>query len=224
MKKLLLLIALVAGMNLSMKAQSDEPKVQFGVRAGLNVSSFGGDISKKDKGDMGSSLAGFHIGGIVDINVANNFYIQPGLYVTTKGGKGKESGSDWEYKETARLTYLQIPVLASYRIPLSDNVKWQINAGPYVAFGLAGKLKWTDIDEGDKETGDYKLFGTEKDQEKSILNRFDAGLSFGTGVSITNFYVGVSYDLGLANIYNEYDDIKYSAKNKNFMVSVGYNF
>ncbi|MCC8152744.1 MAG: PorT family protein, partial [Tannerellaceae bacterium] len=125
----------------------------------LNISSYGGDAGDNKEGGLSKSLAGFHIGGIVDINVAENFYIQPGLYITTKGAKDSEKGEDWEDKVTERPVYLQIPVLASYRINIADNAKWQINVGPYMAFGLGGKAKFTEKEEGEPDYKyDYKLF------------------------------------------------------------------
>ncbi|MCC8154973.1 MAG: PorT family protein [Tannerellaceae bacterium] len=233
MKKLLLLVVVTLCGTFVSNAQ-DEPKVQFGVRAGLNISSVGGDAGKsKEGGSLTKSLAGFHIGGIVDINVAQNFYIQPGLYITTKGGKGSDYDDYYDEKieEKARPVYLQIPVLASYRINIADNAKWHINVGPYMAFGLGGKYKITWSDEDDSDSYDYKLFSKTKEDGEEMdtpLKRFDAGLSFGTGVSISKFYVGVNYDLGLTNIDNQDlkkdNNDKWTTKNRNFMVSVGYNF
>ena len=110
---------------------------------------------------------------------------------------------------------------------MSDNVKWHINAGPYVAVGVGGKVKWEETYDGDTDKGDYKAFGTadeDSDQEKGGLKRFDAGLSFGTGVSINKFYVGLTYDLGLVNAADKDAWKDYKMRNRNFSIGVGYNF
>ena len=110
---------------------------------------------------------------------------------------------------------------------MSDNVKWHINAGPYVAVGVGGKVKWEVTDDGDTDKGDYKAFGTadeDSDQEKGGLKRFDAGLSFGTGVSINKFYVGLTYDLGLVNAADKDAWKDYKMRNRNFSIGIGYTF
>lgn len=229
MKKLLLVLALTTGIAFASNAQ--DKKLSLGVRAGVNVSSIradgtigGYDIS--DEYDF-KSRTGFHVGAVLDWNVCGNFYIQPGLYFTTRGGKAEEADDDYSYEEKWNMSFLQVPILASYRFDLSDKVKWHINAGPYIGVGLGGKVKWEENDMGDTDSGDYDMFGTaddNSDEEKNGLKRFDAGLSFGTGVSFSNVYIGVSYDLGLCNLADKKAWDKAKFKNGNFAVSVGYNF
>ncbi len=236
MKKILMLAVIVAGMASGVQAQESG----FGVRGSLNFSNVGdkydGEVSDgesaSDEEEDFKSRVGFSLGVIYDWGLSENFYIQPGLYFTTRGGKLEENYEGETYEEKYNLNYLQIPVLASYRIDISDNMQWQINAGPYLAYGIGGKVKWEDSSDGETESGDYDVFGTtegdyneENYEEKGGLKRFDAGLSFGTGVSFNKLYVGLSYDLGLANIADkdEWGD-DYSLKNRNFSVSVGYNF
>ncbi|MDE7073858.1 MAG: PorT family protein [Odoribacter sp.] len=238
MRKFLLVAALVA---LVWGAQAQESG--FGIRASVNLSSLKDKYDGKvDEGESKSdyetdfkNLVGFKIGVIYDWGLSESFYIQPGLYFTTRGAKleEKEAEEDYSYKyeEKWKMNYLQLPILASYRIALSDKVKWQFNAGPYFACGLGGKVKWESSEsydgESDTEKGDYKIFGTageDDEEEKGGLKRFDAGLSFGTGVSINKFYIGLSYDLGLSNIADkkQWEDSK--LRNRNFSIGIGYNF
>lgn len=226
----------------------------FGVRASMNLSTiynkYDGRLdggSRSDYEEDFKNRVGFNIGVIYDYGFTENFYIQPGLYFTTRGGKIDKPKDD--YKEKWNLNYLQIPILASYRFVLTDNIKLHINAGPYVAVGLGGKMKY----EIDGEKYDIKAFGTskgeydydddweyyaaayrydddydddydEEESEKGGLKRFDAGLTFGAGVSINKFYIGLNYDLGLANIADKKQWADYKIKNRNFSIGVGYNF
>ena len=175
MKKMVMLAVLTAGMLLSASAQ----EVKFGVKAGLNLSTVGGDMKDLIEG-MGmdqKSHVGFHIGAFVDLGLTENLYIQPGLFYSNKGVKG-ELKEDDSYKMKINLSYLEIPILASYRIKLCDNMKWHINAGPYLAYGIGGKIKF----EGElleDVLDDAKAF----DEDEGDLKRFDFGLSFGTGVN-----------------------------------------
>lgn len=256
MKKLLLLTVLAAGMLFTAKAQENS----WGIRAGFNLSNAGGDfkdfLKDSEMGDR-KAKAGFNIGVIYDLGLSEHFYLQPGLFYSMKGVKAKDSGSEterdetysWDNKITVNLSYLELPILASYRFNLSDNVKWQINAGPHFAVGVGGKFKHESSEDGESYDYKYDAFGTsDKDADidvddngniqvsgvKGGLKRFDFGLSFGTGVSFNKFYVGVKYDLGLTNIadkdqYKKYnnegkEDGSYKIKNGNFAISVGYNF
>lgn len=234
MKKFILCAVLMAGVTCAASAQD---KIAFGVRAGVNINSlrYSGN-SESDYNDL-KSRAGFHVGAVMDWNVAGDFYIQPGLFFTTRGAKGEwsESDADYSYKYTEKLnmSYLQIPVVASYRFPVSDAVKIDVNVGPYISFGLGGKLKIEETvtydGETDRSTDKYDIFGKSSDgKKKGDFKRFDAGLRFGAGVNIHHFYVGVSYDLGLTNLAHTGDDYRWSSKDKfkngAFNISVGYNF
>ncbi len=227
MRKLLLCAALLAGTVCMTNAQE---KIEFGVRAGLNINSLSGSGA-----DGMKSRVGYHVGAVMDWNVAKNLYVQPGLYFTTRGAKSSYDGIE----EKINMNYLQIPITVAYRFPVSEKVKIDVNAGPYIALGLGGKKKvefsesdWGE-DEGVEET---KMFGSD-----GLCKRFDAGLRFGTSVHFKRFSLGFSYDLGLTNIAREssgdydsgedfysYDeDESYSKpkiKNGSFQISLGYNF
>lgn len=234
MKKFVLCAALAVGVTCAAGAQD---KIAFGLRAGVNLNSlnYSGDADS-EYNDL-KSRAGFHVGAVMDWNVAGNFYIQPGVYFTTRGAKGEWSYSEADYSQqmTAKLnmSYLQIPVLASYRFPVSDAVKIDVNVGPYIAIGLGGKVKAemteTFLDEVETMSEKYDIFGKSSDNEaRGDFKRFDAGLRFGAGVNIHRFYVGVSYDLGLTNLAYTGDNYQWDKneklRNGSFQVSVGYNF
>lgn len=232
MKRIVVLAVLTVGMMLCANAQ----ETTWGVRGGLNISNaadkYTGKLedgeSKSDYESDFKSRIGFHLGVILDLGLSESFYIQPGLFFTTRGMKFKEDSDGDTYETKYHLNYLQLPILASYRFALTDKIKWHVNAGPYLACGLGGKVKWENSYDGETEKGDYKAFGTadeDSDEEKGGLKRFDAGLSFGTGISINKVYFGLTYDLGLANIADKKewgDDFK--IKNRNFAITVGYNF
>lgn len=58
MKRILLTVSAVFAMSF-MNAQV----VQFGAKAGLNISTFNGDVARYDV----ESKAGFHVGGFVEV-------------------------------------------------------------------------------------------------------------------------------------------------------------
>ena len=93
--------------------KSDQP-VTFGIRGGVNfakqsVSYDGYSFSPKNN-------VGFNVGVSVDIPMLESLYLQSGLYYTVKGYKLEEDG----YTEKATPSYLELPILASYRYNFSD--------------------------------------------------------------------------------------------------------
>lgn len=188
-----------------------ESGVQFGIRAGLNFSNM--SYSEDGYSLSPKSRTSFHVGLIADIPVVESFYVQTGLYFQNKGWKLEY---EYEETETAKPMYLEIPILASYRYNFSDAAQLQINFGPYFAYGIGGKVKW-ESDEYEEE--EYDFF------DKDNFKRFDMGLQVGAGILLgQHYYLGFAYEFGLTNIADVDDDDDYSYKNRNWMISLGYNF
>ncbi len=180
--------------------QKSHQPVTFGIRSGINfakqaLSSDGYSFSSKNN-------VGFNLGVSVDIPMMESLYLQSGLYYTVKGYKVEEDGNT----EKATPSYLELPILASYRYNFSDFAQLQINFGPYLACGIAGKYKW--------DGGDADFFDDD-------IKRFDAGLAIGAGMTFRHIFVGVNYDLGLTNILK---DSKGTLKNRCLSINLGYNF
>lgn len=217
MKKILMSLALVASVfSMSAQRASDsetsffstekpEQLIHLGVRAGLNISSFTGDL-----GDGMDSKCGF-VGGVsVDFALMESFYINSGLFFQMSGAKYDEDGE----KLTCSPMYIKLPVMASYRYNFNESLQWQLNFGPYFAFGVGGKAKY-ESDYYDEVKADF--FGDDDDQFGG--KRFDMGLGVGTGITWNKIFFGIEYDFGLTKVVK---DVK--GKNSNFSISLGYNF
>ena len=177
---------------------------------------FGMNFSNMTKLDDSKAITGFTMGVGADYAFNENWAFQPGIMITSKGYKVKYG----DEKATARPVYLDIPILAAYKFDITDNTKFVINAGPYLAFGLGGKYKehW---DGGD----DWKIF----DDKGVDCNRFDLGLQWGLGVELGEHYlVNFTAQHGFIDPfdydrYNNKGD-KIHPKNMNFAIGVGYRF
>lgn len=217
MKKFLV-AAVCAFSAMAVSAQSffstekSEDGIVFGVRAGLVGA--GASIKGGNESLSLDSRMGFNAGVNVDIPLMQSLHVQTGLFFQQKGAKWEEEG----YTEKYNPTYLQLPVLASYRYAFSDACELQVNVGPYFALGLGGKAK---MEEGDELVED-DFFGGENDEESMRMKKFDMGLQFGAGVTVAkHYYLGFSYDLGLTNIAR---GKKETWKNRAWMINLGYNF
>ena len=171
---------------------------------------FGMNFSNQTKLDDGKALPGFTMGVGMDYGFTENWSLQSGLMITSKGFKVKEMGE----KITVRPIYLDIPILAAYKFAISDNAKFVVNAGPYMAIGLGGKAKWDDVD--------AKLF----DDKGKDWKRFDLGIQYGIGLELGEHYlVNFTGQNGFITPYDfvdGYDGDK--PKNMNFAIGVGYRF
>lgn len=189
---------------LGMFALAGFSQVKWDARVGMN-------FSNMTKAEGTKALPGFNLGVGMDYGFSENWSLQSGLMISSKGYKIKDYSKD-------RPIYLDIPILAAYKFNINDNTKFVINAGPYLAFGLGGKCKF---DEG----GDYKLFKGE-DGEDAEYSRFDLGIQYGIGLEIGEHYlVNLTGQNGFISPFDYpdgYDGDK--PKNMTFSIGVGYRF
>ena len=138
MKKILfLLLCLVTAGNLSAQSLWDaspaDQAFTFGLRAGMNYASTDVDCAT-------SVRTGLHFGVSVDYNIIKSFSVSTGIYYVGKGFHGNQNiASASELTESkASASYVQVPVLASWRIEAPSGVRLHVNVGPYFAYGLGG--------------------------------------------------------------------------------------
>jgi opacity protein-like surface antigen len=150
---------------------------------------------------------GYTVGVGLDYQFTDMWYLQSGLNITGKGAKA----GDLKIKTH----YLEIPVLAAAKFDVSDNMKFVVNAGPYLAFGMGGKLE-----EGNAS---MKVFSKEDGMEEALMKRFDLGLQYGVGLELSDKYL-----INLTGQYGFIDPFKgdsgESSHNIAFMIGVGYRF
>lgn len=181
---------------------------------GMNVAS----LTKQNLG-WGSKV-GLNVGIMAEKPVLNSLSVKAGLFYTMKGAKG---GRDTGFGATLRTTldpgYLEIPVMASYRYQLNEQIRLQFDFGPYFAFGLHGEdVKKVSGGASSPTKTVYKLFGS-----KGQMNRFDLGLRFGPEVAFNNkLRAGIAYEIGFTNAVKGEENS--GIKNSNFMINVGYTF
>ena len=188
--KILAIIALVLSTTYT------QAQTRFGIKGGLNSATFA--ISESGVTITPPSRIGFNFGGITEIPLETDFYLQSGLLYSTKGFKinGESLSTD----------NLEIPINALYKLSVGS-IKVLGFAGPYIGYALSGKAGSADIE----------FSGKNKD-----MNTFDMGLNFGAGIEISSFQITAQYGLGLTNLAADSNDG--TMKNKVFGISVAYLF
>ncbi len=165
-------IGFVGGMNMS------NFKYKYSGSFVGSVLNYGYDGSEKPKYQ---SEMGYNLGATLDVKLVNNFFLKTGLVyshhkVSNKFNKsyyiedvyydgenyGIYFGDIYDiYEENYSLNYLNIPVLASYRLPLTKDKRLnvQFNAGFNVGLGLSGKLNYSgyNTSEPDLNPNNYSL-------------------------------------------------------------------
>lgn len=224
---------------------AEENSVRIGLRGGLNLSKLGGS-NALDEHDL-KNKTGFHVGVVADIPLRAGFYLQPGLFLSAKGTKAqmksfeqtdKQEQVRYAEEQNARMLFVEIPILASYHLPLSNQVELQVGTGPFFAYGVDGKTKRSWISEGvmgiipfsTQGEDEVKTFKHSDDSHTPYgqldgMKRFDAGWNVSLGLTYLNIYLGISYEIGFVNLCDPDawgDDA--SLRTRNLAVSVGYNF
>lgn len=192
----------------------------FGVKAGVNIS----DISNYSiKGNDYNSKVGIHFGGTADYLLTDNFHFQPSLLLSLKGAKVDAVipadtvfyESEWRFKETVALYYLDLPLMFAYRLSFTENFSLDIQAGPTISIGLFGRTKSSVKGQEVSYDSFVKKYG---------FNRTDFGLGGGVTAELFKHYrLGISYTKGLSSLQDQIGS-KESPKNTNIAFSLSYMF
>jgi len=187
MKKLFILVVLMAAMTMTAQAQG----ISFGAKAGLNISkmSFSKDIFES------SNKLGFFLGPVVKISLPAGFgvdgavlYDQRDTEVTDVTGSTTVEGTG---NETITQKSFMIPINLRYTIGLGQSAGIYLAAGPQFGFPIGDKWYNTKV-------GDYRL----RDANLSV--------NLGAGLSLLGFLeVGFTYNLaaGKSGEFKDLDDI-----------------
>lgn len=201
------------------------------IKGGVNFA----NISIKENGgtDDNNMLVGFHVGLQGDLPFLGFLSIQPGIFFSTKGSKTQTgSPSDANYfKATTNPMYVEIPVNAVFKAPITEQTNFFVGAGPYIAMGIAGKNKV-----------DYKIANASFHSEKNIewtsdenssdplanlgysrMRRFDYGLNGTAGVEGNKAIVSVNYGYGLSKLRpDSKNSVNDNNKHRVISITVGF--
>lgn len=197
------------------------------IKSGLNLSTMyyknqGGTYSDDFK------LAPRFILGVTrEFPISESFSFEPGLIFSSKGykidtyyGDPTSSGEYLPIEESAILNYIDIPI--SLKLTTSIKKTQFFGAlGPYLAFGLTGKISREEYDIVDPGTIVYDgtVDYTGEMDKDGQWKRLDYGIQAGIGIIMQRIAFRVNYSYGLANIA-QYED--FTNKNRVIGISLGY--
>jgi hypothetical protein len=194
-----------------------QTKTTFGIRAGVNFQNLNGKDIEGDKLNY-KLKTGFNVGVNAEIPVAKDYYLQPGVLLSTKGAKyADESGH-------INISYIEIPVNFVYK-PVLGAGRMLLGFGPYAAFGVGGKEKNDEGVERDIKFQNKVTLSEIATDGGPYFKRFDAGANFLAGYEFSSrFSAQLNAQLGLVNIKPQIEGTNDKSKvnNTGFGVSLGY--
>ncbi len=126
-----ILLALLIVLSGSIQAQTT---VSVGARAGLNIANFSYDPDLQN-GVTKSSRTGFKFGGALQIGFVPMFALQVEPMFATGGSEISGPGG----KATFKTSFIEIPVLLKFNIPVAGSVTPYAFVGPNIAFITSSK-------------------------------------------------------------------------------------
>lgn len=171
MKKSLFLLFLFVAFQVSAQEFHFIPKI------GLNFA----NMTNSD----GSMKPGLNIGVAGEVMMTDHFAIEPGIFYSMQGTKGKDSGVTLKIKND----YLNIPILFKGYVYEGFN----LFAGPQLGFKVSSKIKASQSGTSISTSEGSDLFKT-----------VDFAIVIGSGYqSPMGFLVSLNYNIGLANAINK---------------------
>lgn len=204
----------------------------LGIRAGVNTSNRTVASKSMEGYNVQSWGTGTDLGIVADLNIREYISIQPGIFFESRSGNYTfvtpfSDAEDVNYVTQAghlRSYALTIPVLASFHFNITDDIRWDVDFGPYLSVVLGSDLS----DKALTSTYGSPTPVTPVFSQKPAGTDF--GLKMGTGLRILgHYYVGVHYQAGMTGAWkdlriDDHNTFSYGGRTKAWVFSIGYDF
>ena len=235
-KTVVFLLAATVALNTTIVlAQYESKSTRVGLRVGGNINKVA--TKYENESESGDGSLDFHAALTVDFRLLGGLYLSIGAWYITKGDAYEFEGWDGGKieKSITSLSYIEVPLLASFIFPASSKFRIKADVGPYIAYGLFGKSVSKEVSSSGLFAGLFEKgenygdpFKKDDGDEYAACKRLDYGLRFGGALELGKFTIGAAYDLGLANIldgpseYFSHHNVK--SNTRALLVSIGLNF
>lgn len=150
----------------------------LGLKAGLNYTTIKAQNNEFDE----SGILGYQVGAWG--RIGNAFYLQPEIYVGTKGSEFKFQAGGTTVEEKQKFTTLDVPLLLGTKFG-KENLNFRIMAGPAFQFNL---------------DDDSSAFSQASNPDFYKYKDFLTNAQVGAGVDIGNLSVDLRYETSLQDI------------------------
>lgn len=181
----------------------------MGLKGGVNQSSVSAEIEGSSVDPVGRTA--YHVAGLLGLSFSPRIAMMLEIQYVGKGFE--ETDSETQTTLNLDLTYLNLPLVAMYTLPLGDGLlSPRFYAGPALGYRVschldsnrAPEVHYTDCDADTSKEVDFSIY-------------VGGGIKIGKGYG--GLTVDVSYDYGLSNFNKSGDAV---LKNRNLLLSVGF--
>lgn len=223
MKKILISAVLITIGCISISAQNrifnnPDNKPYFGLRVGADISCPGKLSADNTAIDIFKCGPGIEFGGIFNVPVIANFYVEPGLKLFYDTYSFKKGFIDWLFPGNTisgvseRKFGMRIPVMLGYHFDFTEDIKVSIFTGPELEIGFMAK----EYAKGNGLEVHENLYG-----DNSSYNRVNFLWDFGASVSYQHVYFGVNGGIGILKMFKD-SYVNFHESRVSF--NLGYNF
>lgn len=232
--------------------QDDGRDVHIGLKAGFSVPKLVGGGDEEITKDYKSRLTP-NFGGFVDVGVTRNVSVQFEVDYAPQGGKRNgiqpvtqvipglpplPAGHYYfaNFNNTAKLNYLEFPVLLKYRARKDKRVGWYVNGGPYFGYLLKAETVTSGtsplyLDKGGSMPvpGFPPIPFDAKTDVTHELNRWNVGVTGGGGLTFKHrdngnyFFLDARAAYGLTTLQKDTINDG-TSRTGNLVLSFGYAF
>ncbi len=153
-------------------------------------------------------------GLVIDIPIHHYFAVSTGVFYSQKSNYRKCFIDSTNFKSDnaiiARIGYIKIPGQLTLRNWTTETTRFDISAGPYVGFGIHGKVKEkfvSDVNARILQETEYKIdvfdesvYDELSQSRVAPYKRFDFGFSFTTTFEFKRYCIGANFDMGMTDI------------------------
>jgi hypothetical protein len=158
-------------------------------------------------------------------------------YINEKGTLNSNGKIDFTLFLIPKLGYLELPLHLVYKAAIAADSRISFSAGPYLAYGLSGRLLVRDKLILSGEISDFARQEAEESaikeknyvenmlQDKYIFDKyshFDFGGGMAIGYEVNPFEVKLGCDISFINILRDKDE--HPIRNRNIYISLGAKF
>lgn len=244
MKRIFIAASLILAMAVPAKAveffdtSAPESLCNFGLRVGFNTSNTSLNKHAFNYWNQNAWGLGFNTGAVVDINFRDYISLQPGFFFETRAGKyayiqnwAPEGAPETLQTQVGSVNSCNftIPIMCSVHFNMGENVRWNLELGPYVQILLKNTASkdfkfpvYTTIVPDPTEAVPNPGEMTQTTMVPVSASKVDFGVKFGTSFTYMKHYsLGVHY---LAGCLNAWKPGTAGGRNKEWTFTVGYDF
>ncbi len=215
--------------------ETPEQLFNLGIKIGVNTSNRTVGKENMQGYNVQGWGTGVDLGVTADINIRNYLTIQPGAFFESRSNTYTfinmvpVAGASTDELMTQAGTFnsyaLTIPVLGSIRFNITDDIRWNIDFGPYVSLMFGSKLK-NKVNHNSFDNDGVPAAGAEFKQKAAPV---DFGFKFGTGLQILRHYsIGAHYMAGAVHAWKDvkadFGKYSYGGRTKAWVFTIGYDF